>query len=271
MSRLILFDGELKENILENITADSPALGWGLGLFETVLYENEKLYFLTEHLKRMKNSCKELDLPFPVSNSIKEEKIMQLIRENRFADGQARIKIIHSPLYDDKKWNTVVTAYIYKRKTSLARVSLCPLKRENTFYRHKTISYMQNFIIKKAYPDFDEVLLINSKGNVIEGTYTNIIAVRNNILYYTGKKQNCLTGIMQENIITNHKKLGFSGTEEAEEGFSFDFLSSAEDLILTNSLMIARNIDLIDPGNRTLHKSCNKTGDRIRDFYLKIK
>ena len=266
----MIFDGEIKDDILENITADSPAFCWGMGVFETLLYENNRIYFLTEHLNRMKTSCSELNLPYPVPNNIKEEKIMMLIRENGLTDSSARIRIIHSPLYDDKKWNTVVTAVKYERNTSFAGVSLCPVKRENTFYSYKTISYMQNILIKKAYPDFDEVLLINTKGNVIEGTYTNIIAVKDNIVYYVSGDQNCLPGIMQSKIISDHKKLGFSGAEEVKEGFSRDFLSSARELILTNSLMIARNIDIIDFGNRNLHKSYNRTAGGIREFYLKV-
>ena len=46
MGRKILFDGKIifRDNVKASI--DSPALNYGYGLFETILHENKKIYFI---------------------------------------------------------------------------------------------------------------------------------------------------------------------------------------------------------------------------------
>jgi 4-amino-4-deoxychorismate lyase len=270
MGRKILFDGQMKFADCVNIRPDSPALNFGCGLFETILYENGEIFFLPEHIERIKLSCRALRLPEPNINFIKESLILNLIEENKLFDGPARLKIMYAPLIIDREWNIVVFASAYERCTAPAALKVDPNIRDNFFNRHKTLSYMQNFLAKTGSKEYDETLFVNHSGYIIEGSSTNVISVKHNILHYPACETNCLRGIMQDKIIHSYKELGFDGAVAVKGGIPLDFVRGSEEILITNSLIIARNAGSVRYRNEELVFAKTDTSEKIRKFFLNI-
>ena len=270
MGRKILFDGKIifRDNI--KISIDSPALNYGYGLFETILYENKKIFFLEDHLDRLSNSCKKLNIPLPNTDLLNKNITLLLIKENGFADNTVKIKIIYSPVYDIEKWNIAVILTQYHRNTRKLHATVNNKPRNNDIYRHKTLSFMQNKHLLSTIKDYDEVLFINEQNNIIEGTITNVIAVKNNVLYFTDDKNPYLFGIMQQNLIKDFKLFGFKKIQAVDEGFSKEFLKSCDEVLLMNSLKIASNVKSITYENDVIEYQSCKIASIIRDHYLKI-
>ncbi|MBN2788597.1 MAG: aminotransferase class IV [Candidatus Delongbacteria bacterium] len=269
MGRKILFDGKIifRDNVKAGI--DSPALNYGYGLFETILYENRKIYFIKDHLKRLFNSCQVLDIPPPDLNLINENFIYKLIEENGLTKNIVKIKLMYSPIFNEKEWNTIVTVNIYARNSKNIYALVENKVRSNAFYKHKSMSYMQNYHTLISSGEFDEVLLINDHKNIIEGTCTNILCVKDKILYFADGSNDYLFGIMQQNIFKDHRLFGFKKIEALEYGFSRQFIESCDEILLTNSLKIASNVNSINFGSEKIEfKSCKISG-LIRDHYLK--
>ena len=117
MGRKILFDGKIifKDNL--KIEINSPAFNFGYGLFETILYENKNIFFIKDHLKRLNNSCADLNIPKPNPKMINEINIVKMISENGLLDKSVKIKLQYLPLNSLKKWNTIIITEQYDRKT----------------------------------------------------------------------------------------------------------------------------------------------------------
>ncbi|NOR45891.1 MAG: hypothetical protein GQ534_09925 [Candidatus Delongbacteria bacterium] len=269
MGRKILFDGKIifKDNL--KIEVDSPAFNFGYGLFETILYENKKIFFIKDHLKRLNNTCIDLKIPKPNPKLVNDINIVKMISENNLFDKSVKIKLQYLPLNSFEKWNTIIRTEVYDRKTDPVELVVSSSPRSNKYFRHKTMSYMENMHLQNVNKKYNEVLFVNSEQNVIEGTKTNIIAIRDKSLYFVDGKNDYLFGIMQQNLIKDHRLFGFKKIQALGEGFSKEFLENCDEVLLTNSLKIASNVKSITFGDDIIeYKSC-KIASIIRDHYLK--
>ena len=268
MGRKVLLDGQIKFIDCVNIRPDSPALNYGTGLFETVLYENGKIFFPEDHIKRLVSSCKVLKINVPDKIFCGTDKILELIGLNDHINMPCRIKIMYSPLFDRSNWNVLITVEGYERNNGAISAVTAGRTRDNEFYRFKTNSYMENFLHIKSAPE-SEILFLNSKGNIIEGARSNILCVKDNVLFYTDLSENYLQGIMQSHIISDHKVFGFSDVQPVKGGFGNEFIKDCSDVIISNSLMIARPCSSVKFGNNTIDYNISELSENIRKFYLK--
>ncbi len=269
MGRKILFDGVIKYKDSINIRPDSPALNFGTGLFETMLYENNRLFFFEDHIERLRSSSEELHLPLPRFDHASENHIKELVSQNGMTDKTTRVKIRYAPLFDEEKWNLFASASAYERTVSFMTATVDLRVRENYLSRFKTISYMLNRLSSKNSTLNGETLFVNGSGQITEGSRSNLIGVKNNALYFTGTKEYYLQGIMQKNIIRDHKKIGFSDAVGLDGGFSPEDLGSYDEIMITNSLIIAKPAEAVNYGNIKYSFGSRKHTDQILSFYIK--
>jgi len=270
VGRKILFNGEIIKNEIR-IDTKSHILNYGTGFFETLLYENRQIYFYKDHINRMKNTQNifEIDIDY---TSIEDKFIYQLIGENNLNKQTLRIKIIYAPIQSETKWDTCVFIQDYKRINKAYSVCVHTEPKDNFLYNFKSLNYMANNYFRNYYKNHsnaDEVLFISFKGGILEGSYTNILAVKDNILYYVSTHNNYLKGVMQNQILRNTKAIGLKQSEEITEGFTTIFLKKADEILLTNSLIGAQPIGEIYTKGNKIQIPVNKENwaEKIRSFY----
>ncbi len=269
MGRKVLFDGEIKYKDSIKINPESPALNFGCGLFETVLYEKNRIFFYTDHIERLKKACVDLDIMLPERKHLDQKKIIELIKENGFEKKPVRVKLLYAPLTGGDKWNLTASVKEYNRSSDPIEAEV-DLKTADEFLRkYKTVSYMRSYLSIKKKKENEELLFVNSEGEVTEGSRTNILCIKDGILYHTGKNENFLQGIMQGRIIGDFKSFGLKNTMEMNRGFTHDFLKDAEEILLTNSLMIARSVSKLLFGKKSYTFSSQEYSKKIRNHYIK--
>jgi len=268
VGRTVLLDGKIKFIDCVNIKLDSPALNFGAGIFETILYENSKIFFLEEHIERLVSSCRILKISIPAESFCGIDNIVELIRVNGQINRSCRIKIMYSPLFDRSEWNVLITVEGYERNSGAISAVTAGITRDNEFYRFKTNSYMENFLYIESAPE-SEILFLNSKGNITEGARSNILCVKENVLFYTDFSENYLQGIMQSHIISDHKEFGLSDVNAVKGGLEYEFIRKCSDLIITNSLMVAKPCSLVKFGENTIDYNVSEISENIRNYYLK--
>tara|TARA_B110000967_G_C18879183_1_gene560032 strand:+ start:1233 stop:1781 length:549 start_codon:yes stop_codon:yes gene_type:complete len=92
--------------------------------------------------------------------------------------------------------------------------------------------------VRSQLIDFDEVLFLNEKREVCEGTITNIFVRKNNILVTPPISCGCLPGVLREEML-------LSG--QAQEGILFlEDLRDAAEVFVGNSLRGLIAADLVD-------------------------
>lgn len=217
------------------INVREEGLRYGNGLFETVRIYHRIPAFLSRHLKRMYHSAEILGFTPTYPESVIIFAATRLVHLNQVADGILRIYstpesfwITTSPHipYHETMYQSGMSALLtdLRRNESSALVGL------------KTINYLENILAKRKASslNFDEAIFLNTKGNIAEGTVSNIFLLKEEKLITPSLASGILPGITREVVLElaleNHMIVEERDVAKTE-------LFSADECFLTNSLM----------------------------------
>jgi len=170
-------------------------------LLETMLWTRPEGFFLLEyHLERMQSSARYFNFPFP-----QQEIVAQL---NRAVDS-AESETCTVRLLLNKNSDISVEVFPKDQRRNKKTVKLClsaiKVHSENPFLFHKTTYRDVYERAKAAFPDHDDVVLINEREEVTETTIYNII-LRVGSKYYTPKREcGLLAGTFRAYLLENNK------------------------------------------------------------------
>lgn len=220
-----------------NISAIEPGVLSGFGLFETMrLYHGKIVYFKT-HFERLRRSCVILNIKFSCSLADLQADIRRLARLNHLDDSNVRLTVWKKCSGSDRliiaRKYTPPAAQVYLRGFS---VCVGELKKEGALSQLKTTNRMVHELnfqqaLKK---DFDEAVMLDSRGYISECTRSNIFFVKNNELFTPSLDCGCLEGVTRRIVFD----LARSSKINLYEGrFTLADLRNADEAFLTNSLM----------------------------------
>lgn len=185
---------------------------YGDGIYETMRTVNGKLWLFNEHIKRLKASAKVVDLRVPYKKSDIREQILLLIKKNKLKEARIRITISRgsselrfgpakSPTFlIDAKKLTFPPKELYEKGISVVTYDI-----ERPMPKIKSTSMLPTIIAyqyaQKKY--VHEVLLVDHRGRVTEGSMSNVFFVRKGRLI-TPKKY-ILEGTVRNLIIKREK------------------------------------------------------------------
>lgn len=257
----IIQDSELGFDLLYRATM------FGDGLFESIYVEKNEIYLFKEHLFRLESGMDCLHLTFEKRLSIENwlENISLLIRNNTQSE-YLRIRILvwrkGKGTYNTSN-NESANFLIFSEEAKpfeikeIQTVSVSKtIKISNTWYGdHKTINAL-NYVgasIEKSNHDSDELLLGNENGDIIEAVSSNILCVKDDIIYVPKKDSGQVNGIMNDFLIAYFKK---EKAQILEKNLSEEDIYSSDLIIYCNSFIIK----LLINSNNT------KIIDKLRDI-----
>ena len=197
------------------ISANDRGLKFGDGIFETILIRNNKPILLDEHLKRLEETSKLLNINFKINKStlkklINDGIVKLSLRNDQF--GSVRINYsrganigrtlnIDSTLETKDLDNLWLEFFRIKPNFSPISVFISEIEKRNEFSlmsKCKTFSYNQAIqVLKEANEkSFDDSILLNTSGELCCGSTFNLLIKRNNKWITPRKESGCLEGIM---------------------------------------------------------------------------
>ena len=201
------------ENI--NISANDRGLKFGDGIFETVLIKNNNAILIEEHIQRLENSSKILNIEFNINKSYLKE-IINLgieklsLKKNQL--GSIRINYsrglnkdrsirINKNLKDDRVNNLWIEFYSLKPNFSPISTFISKTEKRNQYSlisKCKSFSYTQSIkvLIEANKKSFDDCLMLNTDNELCCGSTFNLMLKRNNQWITPRKESGCLEGIM---------------------------------------------------------------------------
>lgn len=198
---------------------------FGLGVFETIAVENGKPLLMDWHLERLQHSLKSLG----IRQSVSKEEIYSYLAQKECS--HHALKIIVSS--QNKVFTLRQNPYTKERLEEGFDLEFSSVYRNETsrLTRHKTLNYGDCILEKRHATDLgvDELLFLNSKGEICEGTVSNVFFSKNGQLFTPPVSSGLLPGIMRRFLIEN-----FSVTEQV---LKKDDLKEMEECFVTNSLM----------------------------------
>ena len=214
----------------------------GDGVWEGIRLHNEKLCFLEEHLTRLYNGAKSIDMNIKKTIEEMKQEIWNVLNVNEMKDGvHLRLIIsrgIKATPYQDPKVTisdpTIVIIPEYKKSISRDGLKLISVDikrgtsetqdpRINSLSKHNCIQAC----IAATEAGGDEALMLDYNGNVSTCNSTNFFIVRDNEVW-TSTGRYCLPGITRENVIKicieneidiQEKDFVLEDTYDADEAF----------------------------------------------------
>lgn len=238
-----LINGEAKETI----SVFDRGLQYGDGLFETMAVHNKNVYLWSMHWERLVKGCEQLSIELPNKETIENEIasicdlenaskfVIKLIvtrgegqRGYRFSDKQDTTRIITRNSWPD---------YPEKNQTEGVSVRYCetPLSENSKLAGIKHLNRLEQVLARNEWDtdEFQEGLMLTSDGNVIDGTMSNIFAVKDNMLFTPELSLCGVSGVMRKTVVKIAKEIGFPVYEKNVTKIE---LEQADELFLTNSL-----------------------------------
>jgi branched-subunit amino acid aminotransferase/4-amino-4-deoxychorismate lyase len=217
-------------------------LFFGEGLFETFrVYRGRKLAFLEEHLFRMAEGCRFFVLPFSPEKAV--DALKSTLREIPM-DAEARLRLnLISHGNDSVEKTSFETSWEPLNETNSkdaagVKLAWAPFERfsGSPIVRFKTTSYLENIFVlawARKRGCFD-ALFTNERGEITEGSITNVFFFRNQQILTPPIEAGLLPGITRKQIIEVSRLLGVSLTESTVRPSD---LNQVDGAFVTNSVV----------------------------------
>ena len=206
------------ENIY--ISANDRGLKFGDGIFETILIKNNNAVLIDEHIQRLENSGRVLNMNVNINKSHLKDiinlGITQLSLKNNQL-GSIRINYsrglnndrtirINNDQQKDYNHNLWIEFYVIKPNFSPISTFISQAEKRNQYSlinQCKTFSYNQSIqvLIEANKKLFDDCLILNTADELCCGSTFNILLKRNNGWMTPRKESGCLQGIMVKKAI----------------------------------------------------------------------
>lgn len=236
MKEIVYIDGVIYR--LEEARIDLLSKRIFNGVFESLIVVNEKVFKLEEHLKRLFNSAKVLKIIPPLDYFHLKEVVLATLKESRLKNAYLRISIIQR----EEKNNLIILvkkALVYPEEffTQGVNISFVSNQRnieESLTPRVKCSNFLANVLAKNEIISKNnfEVISLNSKGLITEGTISNVFMVSGGIVYTPKKSLGILEGVTRKVVIDICKDLNIKIKEEFLTKYD---IYTAEEVFLTFS------------------------------------
>jgi branched-chain amino acid aminotransferase len=234
----------------------------GFGLFTTLRIARGEAFAYERHWRRLEKDAAITHLPMPYTSAKVRVHLHEVIRANRVTEGCARIYLVDNNV---GYWRSdeagpeldliITTADMpsYRRPVRLAlrehgrhaASALCSVK---------TISWLDNVwsVNEATREGFDEVVLLNERGEVAECTSANIFAVKDGKVVTPPLNSGCLEGVTRGILSEIAPEAGIS---LAQQTLRPEDLYAADEVFISST-----NRNVIGVGEISGHKIATPSG-----------
>lgn len=255
----IYLNGEFvtKENAV--VSVYDHGFLYGDGIFEGIRIYNGNIFKCKEHLDRLYDSAKSIDLKIPLTKEEMLQALVETIRKNELRDGYIRLVVSRGPgdLGLDPRRSPKASVVIIVEQLAIypEEAYLNGLKIVSVSSRRnipdainpkiKSLNYLNNVLVKiqANLAGVGEALMLNAQGYVTEGSGDNIFIVKNGVLRTPPSYVGILEGITRNTIIDICGQLGLPVKEEP---FTLHDVYVADEVFLTGTaaeVIAVREVD----------------------------
>lgn len=242
------FNGKILEENSNIIGANSRAVRYGDGLFETIKYKNNQLVLLDEHFARLWKGMQSLQFQQPklFTPDLLQQETLQLLTKNKLSAARVRITVIRGDggLYDAKSHlpNYIIQTWPLPENNDLLNengLQLCIYKEAK-----KSIDAFSNLKHNNFLPYFmgalfakqqlcNDAVILNCFDRVSDTTIANLFVIKNGTILTPSTDEGCIAGVMRKQIIQELVKSGYTISETQ---LTEATLMDADEIFLSNSI-----------------------------------
>ena len=255
----INYNGAVLKQDTAIITADSRALRYGDGIFETLKLWQGNILFANEHFARLWRGMQlfQFDIPKHFSPEKLQDQIIALAQKNGHQNA-ARIRLAiyrgdgglydaknHFPNYVIQTWplpqgngewnsNGLVLGFYNQAVKPCDSFSNC---KHNNY-----LPYVMGALFAKQQK-WNDAIIFNSNATICDTTIANIFIIKNSIVYTPPLADGCVAGIIRAALLIHLKAVQYTVIEQP---LHKEDILAADEVFLTNSIYNIRWVQRID-------------------------
>ena len=214
----VYVNGKFVDKKDAKISVFDHGLLYGDGVFEGIRSYNKRVFKLKEHIDRLFESAHTIMLKIPLSKQQMMKAVIDTLRANKLADAYIRLIVTRGEGdlgLDPRKCLGNATVIIIADKIALypkafyekgLEIITVPTIRnlpEALNPQLKSLNYLNNILAKleAINSGFEEAIMLDHLGYVVECTGDNIFIVRKNHLYTPPQCMGTLRGITRDTVL----------------------------------------------------------------------
>lgn len=240
--RYVFHNDELRPVEKTRWSPGQAGLICGWGLFTTVRIVRGEAFAYERHWRRLEKDAALTRLPLTYSGARVRVMLQEAIRGNQVKEGCARIYLVWNTVggwRSDEKMpevDLVITTTDLPHYPDVARLTVREHGRHaaHPLAGVKTISWLDSVwaVAEAHHAGFDEVVLLNERGEVSECTAANIFAVKNGKVVTPPLSSGCLEGVTRGILM---EIAGEANTSVVEQTTKLEDLYSADEVFMTST------------------------------------
>jgi branched-chain amino acid aminotransferase len=248
MSLQIYINGEFFDKDNAKISVFDHGLLYGDGVFEGLRCYNGKIFRLEQHIDRLWDSAKSLDIEMPMTKAEMMTATIQTARLNQVTDGYIRVVVTRgvgdlglNPYICGTPQVIIIAAQLalypkerYETGLDIVTAGTMRMPPAALNPRVKSLNYLNSIMakIEAVLAGCEEALMLNHKGEVAECTGDNIFIVKNGVMMTPPIDAGILEGVTRNVVLELAAKLGIPAKECA---FTRHDVFVADECFLTGS------------------------------------
>jgi branched-chain amino acid aminotransferase len=247
---IINHNGHLLDGNKPAVLTQNRAFRYGDSLFESICLRDGRMPLFSRHMQRLERSCGILKMEFSPewSESFFHTHIQQLaLQAGLEKDARIRLTIyragggLYAPETNECEFLIEIfplPANAFSEKTAGLNVSIftehvkTPGKLASLKSGNALLYVLASIAAREQ--EFDDMLLLNEGGNILEATNSNIFYFYQDKLFTPSLADGCVEGVMREYLIEN--------AEITERATTILHLAEADEIFLTNATMGIRSV-----------------------------
>ncbi|MDQ6700415.1 MAG: aminotransferase class IV [Acidobacteriota bacterium] len=240
--RFVLHNNRIRESGEGFLCAGQVGLLAGWGVFSTIRVSEGVLFAFERHWARMLRDAARMHVPMPFEAAEVRRRLSELVEANRAPHCTLRVAVIRNGggpwegapkelgsdlvalTADTKSWGAGVRLTVQAD----ARHSNCEFSGAKILSWAMNLTWLEN----AQNQGFDEVILLNERGEVTECTSANVFIVQDCEVFTPPLSSGCLPGITRELLLSEVHAPGFQVSERTLKPNDFE---KADEVFITST------------------------------------
>jgi len=224
----VYIDGKYYPKKEAKISVFDHGFLYGDGVFEGIRAYEGCVFKLNEHINRLYESAKSIELTIPLSKVEFKKAILETLNRNKLKDAYIRVVISRgigtlglNPTLCPKASIIIITDYLaplYEGKNATAIIAFTSRNSVTAINPMiKSLNYLNNILarIEANKAGVNEAIMLNQNGTICEGTGDNIFIVKAGVLITPPPAAAILLGITRQVVLDLAKNEGIKVVERS--------------------------------------------------------